>query len=293
MRRLAVVQDAFAQNSKRRVMLCKHLMERHQQNDSNTVEAVELSLATEKHATHIIAACRGALQDKDFQMRSCGFTRQCAEFDSVLPDIRSSLSHIQEPQQREMQTRILPDIRSSLSHIQEPQHKEMKIKKTVVQADIHKTMPALVQVQKRTIHDMLQEILSRLPAIPAPKVVAQNAHDMLQEIVTRLHVSHAPNLASQNEVVGWSSPSHVHEHEIFEDAYTESFAYAPAFEADGRSQDLIIRRMEAALEGDTKTHTTQLQKFDYIATRICEEMTGLCLGLRFHMTSAGEFVRVS
>ena len=124
-------------------MLCKHLMERHQQNDSNTVEAVELSLATEERATHIIAACRGALQDKDFQMRSCGFTRQCVEFDSVLQDIRSSLSHIQEPQQREMQ-----------------------IKETVVQADIHKTMPALVQVEKRTIHDMLQEILSRLSVIP-------------------------------------------------------------------------------------------------------------------------------
>jgi hypothetical protein len=123
---------------------------------------------------------------------------------------------------------------------------------------------------------MLQEILSRLPAIPAPKVAAQNAHDMLQKIVTRLPVSR------QNGMLGWSSPRHVHEHEIFaEDAYTKS------------SQDLIMRRMEAALEGDTKTHTTQLQKFDYIATRICEEMTGLCLGLRFHMTSAGEFVRVS
>ena len=72
-------------------------------------------------------------------------------------------------------------------------------------------------------------------------------------------MSHAPNLAAQNEMLGWSSPSHVHEHEIFEDAYTKSFAYAPAFEADGRSQDLIMRRM------DTKTHTTQLQKFDYIA----------------------------
>jgi len=267
MRRLAVVQDAFAQHqthlSKMRLMLYKHLMERHQQNDSSAVEAFELSLATEKHATHIIAACRGALQDKDFQMRACGFTKQCAEFDSVLPDIRSSLSRIQEPQEREMQTRIL------------------------MQADIHKTMPALVQAEQRTIHEMLQEILSRLPAIPAPKVAAQNAHD-IQEIVTRLPVSR------QNEMFVWSSPSHVHEHEIFaDDAYTKSFAYAPAFEADGRSQDLIMRRMEAALEGDTKTHTTQLQKFDYIATRICEEMTGLCLGLRFHMTPAGEFVRVS
>jgi hypothetical protein len=265
MRRLAVVQDAFAQNSKRRVMLCKHLMERHQQNDSNTVEAVELSLATEKRATYIIAACRGALQDKDFQMRACGFTKQCAEFDSVLPDIRSSLSNTQYPQ-----------------------HREMKINETVVQADIHKTMPALVQAEQRTIHEMLQEILSRLPAIPAPKVAAQNAHDMIQGIITRLPVSR------QNGMLGWSSPSHVHEHENFaEDAYTKSFACAPAFEADGCSQDLIMRRMEAALEGDTKTHTTQLQKFDYIATRICEEMTGLCLGLRFHMTSAGEFVRAS
>jgi hypothetical protein len=205
-----VVQDAFAQNSKICLMLYKHLMERHQQNDSSTVEAFELSLATEKHATHIIAACRGALQDKDFQMHACGFTRQCAEFDSVLPDIRSSLSCIQEPQQRENQTRILPDIRSSLSHIQEPQHREMQIKETVVQADIHKTMPALVLAEQRTIHEMLQEILSRLPAIPAPKVAAQNAHD-IQEIVTRLPVSR------QNEIFGWSSPSHVHEHEIFAD----------------------------------------------------------------------------
>ncbi len=61
MRRLAVVQDAFAQHqthlSKMRLMLYKHLMERHQQNDSSTVEAFELSLATEKHGPGAARVC--------------------------------------------------------------------------------------------------------------------------------------------------------------------------------------------------------------------------------------------
>jgi hypothetical protein len=96
MKRLVVVQRKFAENAKRRAMLCQHAGNaskrkgdsreshgRHAPVSRERIVSLDTGLAAES-----IASSKVALKENNFKMHACGFTKECVQLDSVLSVIR-------------------------------------------------------------------------------------------------------------------------------------------------------------------------------------------------------------